>query len=72
MEQDQLIVMLLVFILLVPTRNLIKDSYRKEVEVCDFSMPCRVNWPVTGRCEVALGGENGGSEKVKILWDSAI
>lgn len=30
---------------------------RKVVEVCDYSMPHRVNVPVAGRCEVFLEGE---------------
>ena len=30
---------------------------RKEIEVCDFSMPYRVEVPAVRRCDIALGGE---------------
>ncbi len=38
---------------------------RKEVEVVDYSNPCRVCVPVARRCEVHLGGER--MEEVKEL-----
>ena len=37
---------------------------RREVEIVDFDLPYRVNVPTEGRCEVVLGGENGGSERM--------
>lgn len=36
---------------------------RKEVEVCDLSMPYMVSVPLPERCEVVLGGER--MEEVK-------
>ena len=37
---------------------------RREVQVVDFNTPYKVSVSAVRRCEVVLGGKNGGSERV--------